>query len=52
MSKTKTVFHPAIAGVTREVENPEDWKAAGWRFTEPSNADTALTKTETKDTAK
>ena len=52
MSKTKTVFHPTIAGVTREVENPDEWKAAGWRFTEPSDADMAPTKTEAKDTAK
>jgi hypothetical protein len=43
MSKTpttKTVFHPTIAGVTREVEDAKSWTDAGWRLTDPSKTTT------------
>ena len=35
--KTKTVFHPVLAGVKFEVPegNASGWKDAGWRFTDP-----------------
>lgn len=37
----KTIYHPTLAGVVREVpeSQAEAWKAAGWRFTPPSEGD-------------
>lgn len=39
MSKTKTVHHPHLPGVSYEVAegSAADWKAAGWRYTEPTH---------------
>lgn len=48
MSK-RTVFHPSIAGVTREVEDTESWKAAGWRLTDPAAKTTTSTTTKAAD---
>ena len=31
----RTIYHPTLPGVTREVANPDEWKAQGWRLTEP-----------------
>ena len=44
-AKTKTVFHPTLAGVTREVDESTagSWKDAGWRFTEPGKATETVT---------
>ena len=44
MSKTRTVYHPSIAGVTREVEDADAWKAAGWRLTDPAAKTTTTAK--------
>lgn len=30
MSKTTTVSHPLLPGVTRDVEDPDAWTASGW----------------------
>lgn len=47
MSKTRTVYHPSIAGVIREVEETDSWKAAGWRLTDPAvKTTTSTSKTE------
>lgn len=37
MSKTKTVFHPHLHGVSYEVPegDAKGWKEQGWRFTDP-----------------
>jgi hypothetical protein len=40
MSKTRTVYHPSITGVTRDVEETDSWKAAGWRLTDPAKTTT------------
>lgn len=36
--KTRTVHHPYVEGVSREVPSGEvdRWKRAGWRLTEPT----------------
>ena len=35
---TKTVYHPSIAGVTREVEDTKSWTDGGWKLTAPSKS--------------
>ena len=35
---TKTVFHPSIAGVTREVEDTKSWTDNGWKLSAPSKS--------------
>lgn len=42
--KTRTVFHPALSGVSYEVpaSDTSAWKDAGWRLTEPKDAKPAV----------
>lgn len=41
---TKTVYHPSIAGVTREVEDSKPWTEAGWKSSDPAKSTTTTTK--------
>lgn len=33
------VYHPKFAHIYRDVANPGDWEAAGWRLSEPMPAE-------------
>jgi hypothetical protein len=48
MSK-RTVFHPSIAGVTREVEDTKPWTEAGWKSSDPNAKSTTSTTTKAAD---
>lgn len=48
-----TVYHPTAVGVTRTVDNPDEWRAAGWllapsKVVREAEAEVEAPKAETK----
>ena len=50
----KTIYHPTLPGVSREVREGEAsrWKAQGWRYTSPQTGAPKLTSDKSGDEPK